>query len=298
MKMRTVAAALGLLVLGAAGYAVGAGVGVTLTASGPQPETVTINWGDTVTYSNGDSVAHGITIPRAEVASPSIPPGGIFEHVFDARGGNYNFVQQGTRNHAGRVVVRVDGTASLRGTPTVVPFGKALTLSGQSSFPGKPVVIRGREAGAGGEWKNVFTLTAGPDGAFSVRTRPQIGSRYQARVAADQISSRTIDVAVRPAIGIALSRRAAPAGTTITVTGKIRPASAVDRADLSGYDTRQKRWVILASQPVTKTGKVAFRLKVEEGSTRLRISARRASTSAGYTPAESRFVRLVGTKTT
>jgi plastocyanin len=296
MKKRSVAAGLGLAVLGAAGYAFGAGVGVTLTAEGPQPETVTVNWGDTVTYSNADSVEHGVTIPRAEVSSPAIPPGAMFEHVFDGRGGNYNFVQLGKRNHGGRVVVRVDGTATLKGSPAIVPFGKAITLSGQSSFPGKPVVIRGREAGAGGDWKNMFTLTAREDGSFSVRTRPRIGSRYQARVAADQIASRTVDVAVRPTIAIALSRRTAPAGTTITVTGKVRPGRAVGRADLSGYDNRRKRWVVLLTRGVAKDGKVAFRVKVAEGSTRLRISARRAETASGYTPAQSKIVRVLGTK--
>jgi hypothetical protein len=193
-------------------------------------------------------------------------------------------------------VVRVDGTATLKGSSTVVPFGKTVTLSGQSSFPGKPVVIRGREAGASSDWKTMFTLTAGDDGAFSVRTRPRVGTRYQARVAADQIASKMIDVAVRPTIGIAVAPRVAPVGTTITVTGKIRPGAAVDSADLSVYDSRRKRWVVAASRRVAKDGKVIFRSKLEEGITRVRISARRASTNAGYTPTESRFVRVTVTK--
>lgn len=296
MKKRSVAAALGLLALGAAGYALGAGVGVTLSASGPQPQTVTINWGDTVTYSNADSIEHGVTIPRAEVASPAIPPGGTFEHVFEGRGGNYNFVQLGPRNRAGQVIVRVDGTVSLRAGTEVVPFGKSLTLAGSSSFAGKPVLVRGRDAGAGGEWKTVLQTTAGADGSFSGRIRPKVGARYQARVAADQVVSKIVDVAVRPRITISVSRRTVPAGTPVLVTGKVSPATAADRADLAGYDSRRKQWAVLMSRPVGATGKVSFRFAIEEGSTRLRISVRRGSTQAGYTPADSRFVRVVGTK--
>ena len=295
-KKRTVPVMVGALVaLGIAGYALGASAAVTLKATGPEPNSLTINWGDTVTYSNSDSVEHAISIPRAEVTSPAIPPGATFEHVFDKRGGNYNFVQQGKRNHSGQVVVRVDGTVTLKSGLEVVPYGKSVLLSGQSSFPGTPVLVRGREAGAGGEWKTVLELNAATDGSFTGRLRPTIGGRYQARIAADQIASKMVDVAVRPKITIAVSKRTAPVGTSILVTGKISPGGAVDRADLAGYDTRRKRWIPLLSKAVPASGKVRFRSKVEEGSTRLRISIRGGSTEAGYTTAESRFVRVVGT---
>ena len=64
-RLRVPAAVLGLVALGTAGYALGAGASISLTADGPQPETVTVNWGDTVVYSNADSVEHAIRIPRA-----------------------------------------------------------------------------------------------------------------------------------------------------------------------------------------------------------------------------------------
>ena len=34
---------------------------VSLTSTGPQPATVTINWGDTVAFVNVDSVAHSLS---------------------------------------------------------------------------------------------------------------------------------------------------------------------------------------------------------------------------------------------
>ena len=294
-RLRVLAAVLGLVALGTAGYALGAGASISLTASGPQPETVTVNWGDTVVYSNADSVEHAIRIPRAEVTTPAIPPGGTFEQKYEGRGGNYNFVQVGTRNHAGQVVVKVDGDVTLKASASTVKYGKSVTLSGTSAYPGHPVIVRGRDAGAGGDWKNVLELVAGQDGSYSGSLRPKVGARYQARAAADQLASKMADVAVKPSVTIAVSRRVAPAGSTLTVTGRILPGGAVDRADLLGYDQRRKRWVAVSTRAVAKSGKVVYRVKVEEGANRLKISFRRGSTSAGYTPAESRFVRVLGT---
>ncbi len=297
-RLRVPAAVLGLVALGTAGYALAASASVSLTADGPQPENVTVNWGDSVVYSNGDSAEHAIRIPRLEVTTPSIPPGGTFEQVYDGRGGNYNFVQVGKRNHPGQVVVKVDGNVTLKSSAAEVQFGKSVTLSGTSAYPGHPVIVRGRDAGAGGEWKTVLQLNASADGSYSGRIRPKVGARYQARAAADQLASKLVDVAVRPSVTIAVSRRVAPAGSKVTVTGRILPGGAVDRADLLGYDTKRKRWVTLDTRPVAKSGKVAFRVTVEEGAIRLRIGFRRGSTSAGYTPSESRFVRVLGTKKT
>ena len=295
-RLRVPAAVLGLVALGTAGYALGASTSISLTTDGPQPETVTVNWGDTVVYSNSDSVEHAIRIPRAEVTTPSIPPGGTFEQKYEGRGGNYNFVQVGRRNHSGQVVVKVEGDVTLTASVGTVLYGKYVTLSGKSSYPGHPVIVRGRDAGMGGDWKNVLEVVAAEDGSFSGRLRPKVGARYQARAAADQLASKMVDVAVKPKVTIAVSRRVAPAGSTLTVTGRILPGGAVDRADLLGYDLRRKRWATLTSRAVAKSGKVVFRMQVEEGANRLKISFRRGSTSAGYTPAESRFVRVLGTK--
>jgi plastocyanin len=295
-RLRVPAAVLGLVALGTAGYALGAGAAVSLTGTGPEPKTVTIGWGDTVVYSNSDSAEHAIRIPRAEVTTPAIPPGGSFEQVFDKRGGNYNFVQVGRRNYSGQVVVKVEGEVTLKGSAPVVPYGKFVTLSGQSAYPGQPVIVRGRDAGADGEWKAVLEVEAAADGTFSGRVRPKVGARYQARAAADQLASKMVDVAVRPVVTIKVSRRVAPAGSKLVVTGRILPGGAVDRADLLAYDARRKRWGALTTRPVAANGKVVFGVTVEEGSTRLRIAFRRGSTAAGYTPAESRFVRVVGTK--
>lgn len=302
MKRRFVTAgslalvAFALVVLGAAGNAVGASVGVTLTAEGPQPETVDINWGDTVTYSNGDTAEHVIAIPRAEYTSPAIPPGGTLDYAFTGRSGTYRFVQRGKQNHAGEVQVGREGTVTIKVSAEVVPFGKTLVLSGRSTFPGRPVALSVRESGTGGGLKPVLEVMAAADGSYSARVRPQRGGRYQARVAAGQIASDTLSVAVRPRVTMNVSRRTVPAGTTVEVTGRIRPSLAADEATFTYYDTDRKRWVPLQERRVLKNGTVTFRPKVGEGSTRVRIEVRRGSIEPGFATAESRFVRVLGTK--
>jgi hypothetical protein len=295
MKRRVVAATIALALFGVAGFAFGAGAGIVLSGTGPQPATVTVNWGDTVTFSNGDGVEHGVSIPRAEVSSPPIPPGGTFEHAFEARGGNYLFRQLGPKNFGGQVVVRVDGTVSLTSATQVVPFGKTLTLKGKSSFPGKPVVIRARDASTGSDWKVAIETTAGSDGSYTGTLRPTVGARYEARVAADQVRSSLLSVAVKPLLSIGVRPRVAPAGTRIVVKGRIRPAGAARGAELTAFDKRRKRWVTVQTKRVDKKGRIVFQAKLEEGAVRLRISIGRGAIGAGYTPIDSRFVTVTGT---
>jgi plastocyanin len=296
MKRSVLAVVLALVALGIAGYAVGATATVMLTSTGPEPQSVSINWGDTVSYSNGDSIEHVVVIPRAEYTSPAIPPGGKLDYIFTGKSGTYSFVQQGGRNRSGQVRVSADGSVTIKASAAVVPFGKSVALSGRSTFPGSPVVLMGREGGAGGSSKAVLEVTAQADGSYTARLRPERGARYQARVAAGQIASDTVEVIVRPRVTIAVSRRTAPAGTKIVVTGRIAPAGAAANVDLAIYDPGRKRWVVIGTQRVKKDGKAVFRPTIEEGATRLRVVLRRGSTQAGFTTAESRIVRVVGLK--
>jgi plastocyanin len=294
--LRAVLAVLALVALAAAGHASGTDAGVSLTETGPQPAEVSINWGDTVTFTNNDSVEHTVAIPGADYTSPAIPPGGAVGFRFLGRAGTYRFIQQGKRSFSGQVRVGLEGSVTLRPSSQVVPFGKSLVLSGRSTFPGTPVAISTRDAGAVGAFKPLLEVIAGDDGLYSARIRPKVGGRYQARVAAGRIASDTVAIEVRPRITMAIPRRTAPAGTAIVVTGRITPAGAANRAELMAYDPDRKRWISIQERPVPKTGRVEFRPKVEEGSTRLRITVAGASAKPGFADAVSRVVRVVGTK--
>ncbi len=206
-KLRAATALLALVLFGASGYALADDAGVALTAKGPQPATVTINWGETVTYTNTDSVEHTIAIPRVEYTSPAIPPGGTLDYAFEARSGTFRFVQQGKPNFSGQVRVTAVGSVTLKANPLVVPFGSAVVLSGRSTFPGTPVVITAREPSGG--FRTVAELVAGSNGSYATTIRPKQGARHQARVAAGQIASPFVSFAVRPRILLSVSPRTA-----------------------------------------------------------------------------------------
>ncbi len=70
---RLVPIAAASIALGAAGFALAGGVAVTLGPSGPQPKVVTVSWGDTLSFANGDSVTHAITSPRDDLRSAGDP---------------------------------------------------------------------------------------------------------------------------------------------------------------------------------------------------------------------------------
>jgi hypothetical protein len=70
-----------------------------------------------------------------------------------------------------------------------------------------PVVISHRLTGAEAEWADLETVTAAPDGTFTVRVKPEIASRYRATVAAGQLRSKPIAVGVMPRIAVTASPR-------------------------------------------------------------------------------------------
>lgn len=289
-RLRPATAVLALAALGAGGYALADDAGVTLTAQGPQPPTVTVNWGDTVTFTNSDAAAHTVAIPRVAYTSPAIPPGGVLEYAFAGRSGTFRFIQQGKPNFNGQVQVTILGSVTLTAKPALVPFGKTVVLSGRSTFPGSPVDVSVREPAGG--FKTVLALEAGSDGAYSARIRPKEGGRYQARVAAGQIASPFVLFFVRPRISMSVTPRAVTVDKPIVVTGKITPARAAVEADLAAYNSDRKRWVSVQTRHVPKNGKVVFRTKLAERSTRLRIEVSRSDANSGFSGAESRFVRV------
>ena len=295
-RLRVPAAVLGLVALGTAGYALAASASVSLTADGPQPETVTVNWGDTVCTrtQTAPSTRSGSRAPRSRPVDPA------WRHVrarsTKAAAGTTTSSRSAGGTTPGRSSSRSRATSRSRRAPGPSQFGKSVTLSGTSAYPGHPVIVRGRDAGAGGDWKSVLEVVAAEDGSYSGRLRPKVGARYQARAAADQLASKLVDVAVQAQghdRGLATRR---PRGLDAHRDRPDPPGWRGRPSRSVGYDQRRKRWVTLTTRAVAKNGKVVFRVKLEEGANRLKISFRRGSTTAGYTPAESRFVRVLGTK--
>jgi plastocyanin len=279
----------------AGGYAFAATTNVTLTAKGPEPATVTIDWADTVVFSNADTVTRTVISQRAGIESPPISPGGTFEHRFDGRSGTYGFVQSGPRPvFTGAVVVTPVGKVTLKVAREVAPYGSTIAFTGRSSYAGTPVLVQFRQTGAT-VWATVLNRTAGSDGSFSGRLKVTSGGRLRALVAGGEISSEFEGWAAVPRVQASVNRRRVPRGAKIIVSGRVVPASAVESVNLEERAEGRPHWLRKATMRVPKSGKVTFVLKAASGRTLLRLSMKRDALEPGFEPVVSKAITVVGT---
>lgn len=293
---RALVALLGIAALVVGGTSFAATSGVSLTGQGPSPATVTVEWGDTVEFTNGDSVGRGVTIPRVGVTSPTLAPGEKFSYLFDGRSGRYGFQQTGApppATRSGAVVVNVTGKLSLVASSSVAAYGTQVTLSGKSSYPGTPVVLQTRPAGASGDWATFLTATPSDTGAYSVKFRLTTGLRLRARTAADQVTSATISIGAKPLLRIKAAPRRAVEGTRIVVSGVVVPGPAARTANLEER-LPGRTWSRKATKRVS-AGKVSFTVRAVVGRSRYRLVLNRTGLQAGFEPTTSPSALVVGT---
>lgn len=285
--MRKIMCIVVLAGLGAGGFALAATITVTLGPTGPQPATVTVGWGDTVSFVNGDSASHVVRIPRLEASSPALDPGAAFAQVFDGRGGNYVFQQIGRPNYGGVVVVEVKGKVTLSTPAPAIDYGRSVTLRGTSSIVSTPVSIVQRQPGESAEFTEAAKVQADDGGRFSAQLRPRGPVHYRATIAADQIRSPSVQISVRPRVKASASPRSAPVGRRVTITVRVTPAGAASDADLERYDPRRKDWAREAQKSVGRSGRAVFAWKTLKGSTRLRVRLRRSALDPGWEESSS-----------
>ena len=185
-------AAAGLL---AAGIALAGTSTVMLTPTGPQPQTVTVNWGDTVAFVNGDSVQQGIQSTLPAIGTTTIAPGATVSYVFTTAAGIQRYVA--SRNKKGfygpAVDVTVNGTVKLAAQSPYVTVGHTVALFGTTTLaPGLPVAILARPLNqylnGTGKWIAV-AASVSPDsaGSFAYTASPAANTEYLAAAAAGQL---------------------------------------------------------------------------------------------------------------
>jgi plastocyanin len=288
-----VAAALGLAAAFAAGLAVAATTTVTLSGEGPKPATITVKWGDTVSFVNSDDIAHSITIPRTALAGPSIPPGGSWQLPMEGQAGNYLFRQIDGRPFLGAIVVQLAGNVTVRATPPVVVFGRKVEFTGTAPA-GQKVKLEELVVDPStlvSTWTERAEVTAGADGKWTASLSPKLRARFRGTASAGQLRSQGVLVGVQPSI-VVTPPRGAKAGKQARVNARIMPAGAATAADLERYDKPRRRWVREERAFVTRAGNVTFRWKAVKGRVQLRVQINRAGLKAGFDPATSKPVAV------
>lgn len=290
-----------VLVVGA-GAAVGAGVGaaatqveVKLTATGPQPAEVKLNWGDTVVFTNADTVPHAVAIPRLALNSPAIPPGGTLTQVFDGKRGSYPFRQRlPSKSFAGVITVDVSGTLTLSAQRSIVPVGRPVVLSGVSSYGPSPVSLQGRLSGASSGWVVLATVTPDESGAFSEPITVARGGRLRATAAAGQLISATTSVVILPKLKLVVFPRKTTKGRPVKITTRIQPANAARTATLETFNPRRNAWSRVRTTAFSSAGVATFTWSAAGGSTLVRVIVPRSSVNSGFVPTRTLGVTVKG----
>jgi plastocyanin len=263
---------------------------VSITEDGPQPATVTIQWGDTVVFKNDGERAHGITIPRVVQQSPLIQPGGTWTRVFDGRAGNYGYRQTEGRAHLGAIMVELKGKVTMKASPSTVAYGKRVMFSGEG-IAGHAVKLEQLVAADSGQWVEVETVTAGSDGKWATSLVPKLGARFRATAAAGQLRAQAVSIRVQPTLSL-VRPAGAKKGKTVTVRGRVLPAGSATAADLERYDAARRRWVREDRRKVARNGSVAFKWKAVKGRSQLRVQVQRYALKPGFEPVASKPVAV------
>jgi hypothetical protein len=252
------------LALGVGGFALAGTQTLSLTYVGPEPDTITVPWGDKLVITNVDSVSHSLISSHPELQAALLPNQSLTT-MLTGPSRSYSFRQTGGTGFPGKVEVEFSGRVSLRSSTASVPFGRTVKLSGVASIHGTEVRIETHRAGQT-RWSELRTVTSSSSGAYSTVVRLARGARVRATIAAGRISSASTVVLVRPRLALS-SRRGALAAR------QIGPG----------------RWKRVASKRPNALGVVTFAARGRRR-TAVRVAVTHAGAADGYAPLASRAV--------
>ncbi len=143
---------------------------VQIKSTGFVPANVTINQGDSVTWTNADTKDHQVVSNGGVFASAILKPGKSYTHAFPS-GGTYHYHDRGAPPQV-----------TLAASAPVVKFGTQVTLTGtvNNKKTGETVTIAALPFGQTTK-QVVATLQTTSGGAFSFNVTPQLNTTYQAQ---------------------------------------------------------------------------------------------------------------------
>lgn len=155
---------------------------IVISAAGFTPRNVTINVGDTVTWSNTDTRAHQVVVDR--VCSITIQPASTGTCTFRTAGRfDYREPTQNKNPWRGTITVRAAALGvTIAASPRIVTYLGATTLSGAVSTaqPNERVSVRAQPCGTT-SFASLATVTTTTGGAWTLSARPQKTTVYEAQ---------------------------------------------------------------------------------------------------------------------
>lgn len=260
---------------------------VDITRAGFSPNKLTIDPGDTVTWTNKDTTPHQVVADQGKFpASLVLQSGQSYSYTF-TRSGSYGYRDAFATNKRGTVTVRVG--VSMTASKMTMTYGATTTLSGSVSdgSSGETVTIDAQECGKTGFTK-IATVKSGANGAWSYAAKPALNTVYEAHW--KTAKSAQVTVKVRP-------------GLTLGKLGSRRFAATVSAAQsfvgkyvvLQRFVRSRRAWVavkrvtlstVKAGTPPTMVTSARFRARLRRG-TLLRLFLPQSQAGACYATTRS-----------
>lgn len=152
---------------------------VDITHAGFTPAKVTIDSGDTVTWTNKDNANHQVLANQlAFPTSPVLGPNQTYSYTF-TKSGTFGYRDALNTNRRGTVVVR--SAISITAAAPLVGYGTSATVSGSisSGAAGDTVNINAMDCGKTG-FRRVASVKSAANGAWSSPVKPNLNTVYQA----------------------------------------------------------------------------------------------------------------------
>jgi plastocyanin len=266
---------------------------VSITAQGFTPSAVTIAVGDTVTWTNNDTVNHQVDSNRAGFMSPLLKPGESYSFVYK-NAGKFAYGDTVVKRNKGSVTVQAAATAVTQtASPTVVVYGLATTLSGAVSTraSGQTVTVFAKPYGQTA-FTQVGSVVTTNNGAWSLVVKPRIETTYEARwrPTGATVSSAPAMVKVKPQVGL---RVKSARGRVVTFFTRVRGARSFGGKILAFQRKNSRgRWVTLRKVTLASTSSATFRSRLPRGRSRVRLFMPAAQAAPGYVAGISRVLTL------
>jgi plastocyanin len=292
--------ALSTMLFAVVGAAAGKTVTVTVTKNGYVPSTLSIVAGDTVAFSNGDTVAHQIQFkqssgftctPNPVVLQPSASASCVFQ-----TGGSYSYSDPNVKGKTYRGSVTVTAppdSVTVAVKPLLVAFGGKVAGSGTVSTQraGENVDVLAQQCGTTTPQKLLAAQTT-TGGAYTFAAAPSANTTYTTKLR--NATSNAVLVRVKP--GLKLTRVAAHRYSLRAVSAESLAGKYVG---IQRYNATKRRWVALKLVAL-KVGKpgvapaivttAAFRSTLKTG-LRMRAAMTQAQVGTCYAPTLSTAIR-------
>lgn len=290
--MRKVILAVGVIAaLAAVGASAAADRPIMITSTGFEPRNVTVNVGDTVTWTNADTRAHQVVVDRtctltiepARTGTCAFRAAGRFEYRDPARSGG---------RWRGVVTVRAGGFAvTLAARPSIVTYRNATTLAGvvSNAQANERVTVQGQQCGST-TFAAVATVASSPGGAWTLAARPLKTTVYEAQWRG---ATARATVRVRPRLTLRKLTRGRFAVRVLAAQsfgGKIVVFQRFNRRTASWVRVRYVTTRVLGGTAPTVIAGANFRARVRVG-TRVRAVIGAAQVAPCYTAGTSNVVR-------